>query len=283
MKNLSIGELYAEIFSRKSNPIDFDDFSFYINPKSGGGVYYSQSFYEEFNNSLFKQIKAELKPKLILDIGANIGLYSCLFAKLFDSSEVLSFEPNESAHSLLVQNLSANNISNCKAYKKIVGNEINQRSFQVNSEFDVDSRCSGLENFEEVLVDQITLDEILKNIDNLDLVFLKIDVQGYEPQIFDGGKDFFSRHEKFILKVEFAPHWLESQENDPILFLNYLVNNFKVIECIDYGFQTSSLSERFMKPINPDNVVDFVEYVARKNRDLKGHVDLLIVPRTFFE
>ena len=46
------------------------------------------------------------------DIGANIGLYSVLFAKKYPRGKVISFEPNFTLHSLLENNFALNGLSN---------------------------------------------------------------------------------------------------------------------------------------------------------------------------
>jgi FkbM family methyltransferase len=71
---------------------------------------------------LFEQVilKKEYLPEEIIfseienivDIGANVGLFSCLMARLFPKSRIFSFEPAESNILKLKQHLSFNEINN---------------------------------------------------------------------------------------------------------------------------------------------------------------------------
>ena len=61
-----------------------------------------------------KVIKKE--PKVIFDIGANVGVYSCFFSMYFPESKIYAFEPVLYNYQNLILNLELNNIKNVKAF-----------------------------------------------------------------------------------------------------------------------------------------------------------------------
>ena len=52
----------------------------------------------------------------LVDIGANVGIYSLYFAKLSENSQIYSFEPDASSFTSLVKNISVNSTPNIKAF-----------------------------------------------------------------------------------------------------------------------------------------------------------------------
>ena len=122
------------------------------------------------------------KNDVVVDIGANIGYYTLLMAKL--NSHVHSYEPEFANFQLLKKNVIHNNfLSNVKLYNKAVSN-FNGKSKLFLSEFapslhklDHDRYRTG--KFVEVEVTKI-------NHDKID--FAKIDVEGAELHVLEGMK-----------------------------------------------------------------------------------------------
>jgi len=55
-------------------------------------------------------------PKVVFDIGANVGMYSLFFAKYWPESKIYAFEPVEDTYNILLKNIELNNFSNIKAF-----------------------------------------------------------------------------------------------------------------------------------------------------------------------
>jgi len=77
--------------------------------------------YEPFETELVrKEVK---KGDVVLDIGANIGYYTLIFAKLVgQEGEVLAFEPDPNNFALLKKNIEINGYRNVSLLQKAVSN-----------------------------------------------------------------------------------------------------------------------------------------------------------------
>ena len=65
----------------------------------------------EFLSAIYKK-----SPDVIFDLGANVGLYSCLFAEKYSEAMIYAFEPVPSNFKTLEENIKLNNLSNVKTF-----------------------------------------------------------------------------------------------------------------------------------------------------------------------
>ena len=77
---------------------------------------------EKYETELFKKIVK--KGMVVVDIGANIGYYTLIAAKLVgENGIVYSFEPEPNSHKFLCKNVEINNYTNVVPIKKAVSNK----------------------------------------------------------------------------------------------------------------------------------------------------------------
>ena len=125
----------------------------------------------------------------------------------------------------------------------------------------------------------VTLDALAASIGPAEGAYVKIDTQGWEERVFAGGEEFLSRHDRWFIKTEFAPQWLESQGSDPVALLRWLLARFAVHESAGrLRWNCRSLSEAISAPLMPSCEQDFVRYVRNLALDDKGWVDLYVLP-----
>jgi len=128
------------------------------------------------------------KGDVVIDVGANIGLFSVLASiEVGDSGRVYSFEPIEKTNSILEKNIKINNLNNVKIEKKALGDKEGKISF---SKMDTLGASSGYidNNGEKEIVNQVTLDTyvLANDIDKID--FIKADIEGMERNLLMGGE-----------------------------------------------------------------------------------------------
>ena len=140
---------------------------------------------------------------VVIDVGANIGYHSLFFSRLVgEDGTVISFEPDRTTHQLLQFNSVINDLNNVTIFNSLVGRDSRivtswrveaekdnrgSTSFVTNVDNDSEDRCDPLM--------QVSLDSL--NLDRCD--FIKIDVEGFEPEVFAGATETLTRCRPVIL------------------------------------------------------------------------------------
>ena len=176
--------------------------------------------YKNYDLSNFTAIeKLTNHGDVCLDIGANIGIYSLIFAKLSGNCQnVHSFEPVNHIRSKFILNSRLNNFDNININPFALGaktevinmNQVKKGIFRGGtSSFIKNENWESLnkEDFEIVPVKVKTLDNYVeeKNLDKLN--FIKIDVEGFEWNVLQGGKKTLESFKPYILmEYDFKRH-----------------------------------------------------------------------------
>ena len=151
--------------------------------------------------------RSMLKPgDTALDIGANFGLYTILAAKQVGrEGRVLAFEPNPNSLRYLRLNILLNRQSRIEVVPVALSNEEGETEFICVSQ----GAYSALKVGETpgttsaIRVRQTTLDAIAA-AESLYLVdVVKMDVEGAELLVLQGGEEFFSRIPRPLVMCEF--------------------------------------------------------------------------------
>jgi FkbM family methyltransferase len=159
-------------------------------------------------SSLYKQ---GIRPKTVIDVGANIGQFSVAAANIFSDSKVYAFEPNPECRAKLRANTSK--CSDIDIRHMAVGNKNGKANFYINS-FDQASsllkmNSTFLEEFSKtrekdaIRVDIATLDDIFLDRTLDRPVLLKIDVQGSEKDVIAGGQETLKNVDYVLMEVSF--------------------------------------------------------------------------------
>jgi FkbM family methyltransferase len=190
-------------------------------------------------------------PRNFLDLGANIGYFSCLLAKLAGpSGKVVSIEPEPLNRKLLEENLRRNNITNVTIHACAVGAADATAKLGIykpanrgrHSMVDL----ANCKSFIEVPVRR--LDDLLQDSGVQSWDLLKIDVEGYEPFVFEGAPQTLLRTE--MLAMEFLPEaWKKSGVDAAAIFQKLQVQfsrvyRFEGLSLPQISWQECSQSER---------------------------------------
>jgi FkbM family methyltransferase len=152
-------------------------------------------------------------PRTVLDVGANIGQFSIVAANLFPKATVYAFEPHPAAIKTLTKNCAR--YKNARPFPVALGEQAGERALNINSYSHASSFLSLGEAHQEsfphayrvgsVTVPVTTLDEALHDQYLRGPVLLKVDVQGYEPQVLRGGTNTLNNVDYVILEASFKP------------------------------------------------------------------------------
>jgi FkbM family methyltransferase len=161
----------------------------------------SLELYGEYSNSEAEMFRQLVPPGgLVVECGANIGAHTVFFARqVGPQGQVVAFEPQRILFQTLCANLALNSITNVFGMQKAVGARSGAITVPV-FDFTVDENFGGLflgPHQEGEAVPLTRLDDI-----NLPAChFIKIDVEGMELDVIQGGAGTISRH-KPVLYVE---------------------------------------------------------------------------------
>lgn len=154
---------------------------------------------------------------VFVDVGANFGWYSCLFARIAgDRGRVFLFEPESGNADLLAKNLELNDARNCKLFRAAVGNEPGTAFLQMAHRRNpgAHSLIKGGYSEGEVEVPVVTLDDaLLPHLESSAVSLLKMDIEGFELQALRGATRVLERTNAIIL--EFSPDFLKRGGFDP--------------------------------------------------------------------
>lgn len=118
-------------------------------------------------------------PKVILDVGAHIGVFSLIIAKRFPHATVYAIEPETENYQLLVKNISLNKLSNVVPLKVAVTEAYGKAVLNVSDRPDLHSLYFNITSHRTEEVETVPLSHF-KNVD-----VLKIDAEGALYHILD--------------------------------------------------------------------------------------------------
>jgi len=186
-------------------------------------------------------VKKEIKERdTILDIGANIGYYTLLFAKMAGpDGKVIAFEPEPKNFDLLSKNVTINGYSNVTLVQKAVSNETGEIDLCIFEDNPKAHRIFNPQhNRPSIKVDVVKLDDYFSNKEEK-IDFIKLDVEGAELLALKGMSGLISRQKQVKLVTEFYPNCLKIAGVDPAEFLRFFTEHgFKI-----YNIYRSELAE----------------------------------------
>jgi len=191
--------------------------------------------YEPTQTEWFKEcIK---KGDTFIDVGANFGHYTTLGASLVgQEGRGFAFEPSPVANQIIEEMIKESNIQNVMLIKSAVGKENGTVNlFLPNTRYlHSPSILTSDPSFVPLQIPVITLDtfEPLKIVDQIKLI--KIDVEGYEPDVVDGMNDLLREGRVLNIFCEFNSWWLEQNSTTS----KQLLERF-----LDYGYKIHKYTE----------------------------------------
>lgn len=201
--------------------------------------------------------KYNLNSPIFWDIGANIGLYSIFFSSLYDNGKVFAFEPSTSNLRVLSRNIYINGYQNQIFINQLaLSNKNNlflpmkendfQEGVSLNTfgeNFDFEGKQYLAKNEYNILgcsIDYLIDNKIMK-IPN----FIKIDVDGIEHLILQGGKKTLLKKKIKSVLIEINENFHEQKTQVENLMLN---SGYKLIK--KDTRKKITVSEKFLRTFN---------------------------------
>lgn len=164
-------------------------------------------------------------PKVIIDVGANIGTFSILAALKYPHSKIYSFEPADRTNSLLNTNVKLNNITNITTIKKGVSSSVGKASFFTHPATGLSSLTRSRPGMRQINILLTSLPEVFSQFSIKKCDFLKMDCEGAEYDIlFSLPNNFFKKLPYIIL--EYHDSINKHRHSELVTFLKQ--HNYKI-------------------------------------------------------
>ena len=247
--NLSVGNIFFSLLHDKVKKISFNniDLTFYTPNKL---INYRVETFKSKEPEILRWIEDFKTNSIFFDVGANIGLYSCYATKKKDC-KTFSFEPSVFNLENLAKNIHINDLSNKVTiipnplYKNKIISKMKMSSTNIGgaiSTFAEDYTFDGskIKTIFSYNLPGLSLDELISEFSLPPPDYLKIDVDGIEHLILQGGiktlknlkSIFIEVSENFTKQKNAVDHILKS--NDFVFdskYSDYSIKSEKFKDC----------------------------------------------------
>jgi FkbM family methyltransferase len=152
-------------------------------------------------------------PDCVVDVGAHVGAWARAVLKLIAPERLICIEPTPESYDQLQRALGGDTrikIIHCAAGAQTGTAEMHAfASSDFNSMLPLDlslrQRYTHIGNERTITVEVRRLDDLLADVARVSL--LKLDVQGYEMSVLDGGRETMRRTAAVLVEANFVPHY----------------------------------------------------------------------------
>jgi FkbM family methyltransferase len=192
------------------------------------------------------------KGAVVFDIGANIGTWSLILSlAVRENGKIMAFEPTKATYDVLSLNIALDPNVNISAFQYALSKD----NGTIRLYHDVDSsrnsigktRSDSAVDYEEVQTR--TLDRVASELSLHKLDFIKVDVEGAEPFVFEGARTTLKQYKPVILFEVNPPALAE-------LGFSY-DSSWQILKDLNYRFynlRSDTLDEIFQCPREGGNV-----------------------------
>lgn len=235
-------------------------------------------FYEKIELDVFERLAAS--SETIVDVGANIGLYSCIAALRSPAScEIIAFEPVPENLSYLRRNLADNGqASRVTIEERAVGESAGPMRMHLDGgSIGTHSLSAGnvRNSTTSITVPMVSLDDYVKRkLRYRPVDLLKVDVEGYEGAVLHGARKTL-REGRPTLLIEFVPAHLLNCGHGPAEFLDVIFQGYDTVYLVDEPRAT-------FRPCSQHDLLDYsgrgykhANLIATSQSDRPAHHQLI--------
>lgn len=213
--DLAIVKNYMPSFFRNDRLCFFD---FSLSPlhqggraEEAGGIFSAIELIREIGlkgQYRVKDLLADKPGPVVLDCGANVGIFSLFAGQINKTSEIYAFEPSPGSFKILEEIISINGIDNIHPCRFALGDRNKDVSMLTAGdglgisnvvEDSLFRNYHGIKYQRRENVRMLTMDEFVFNIKKLNRVdFIKIDTEGYERRILAGAAETIKKFHPVI-------------------------------------------------------------------------------------
>lgn len=200
-------------------------------------------------NGVYERTQTELVQRevkedfVVFDIGANIGYYTLIFARLVGhTGKVFAFEPDPGNFALLKKNVEINGYKNVILAQKAVSDKTGNIKLYLSDSNKADHRTFDSDDGRRCIeIESIRLDDYFSNYEGK-VDFIKMDIQGAEGAALQGMSSLMQKNSHVKMMLEFWPGGLKKFGTEPRDVLEKL---------IQYGFTLNYMRKKgkVMRPV----------------------------------
>jgi|GEM_PF-2369345 len=172
----------------------------------------------------------------VVDVGANIGLYSVVAAQRIGASgRVYAFEPVPENIAFLRKNLELNRVTDRVAVQEMAVGEADGELEIFLSDRQIGTHSAAkapVGGSTSVKVPMRSVDAFVANIRISRIDVVKVDVEGYDGQVLQGALQTLRQH-KPVLFIEYSPSLLEACGQNPDEFVALMGGIYKNCILVD--------------------------------------------------
>ena len=189
------------------------------------------------------------KGDTVIDVGGNLGFFVLILNELVgDSGKIYTFEPSKKLNQKLTSTVKINNLQNVSIVNLALGESEGSTILHYNPKqsglssivTDLDSATTS----EEIKI--TTLNKFSTNFSDK-ISFIKIDTEGYEPQVLRGANELITR-DKPIIYIELGGNHQKSS-----------LEALQVLKELDYNCEAENLDLK--------NVLAGVNFIATPKKN----------------
>jgi len=208
--------------------------------------------WEKLVTLLFRKVVRE--SDIVVDLGANIGYFTLLAARLVgERGKVYAFEPEPINYGLLIKNIEINGYDNIIPVRKAVSNTSGAVKFFLDRGDTGGHTIYRPEDRKEFIqIESVTLDDFFKDKSpHIDVI--KMDIEGAEAAALKGMEGIIRENNNLRLFVEFNPQAIGRSGTSPREFARTLLEDyhFSVLAMSDY-----SRDKKYSKISNADELMN---------------------------
>jgi FkbM family methyltransferase len=250
--------------------------------------YATHGYWASRTTRLFKDFYSRVTSGTYIDVGANIGLTLIPIARLA-AVRCIGVEAEPRNFSYLEENVTTAAVGDrvvlrnvavfskpAKVQLELAGSNLGDHRIRVDES---QLTLQGEHLRDVVTVEALPLDEIIAGIDPTfsclnDNVAVKVDVQGAEPFVFEGGQKTLASAR--ILVTEFSPYFMARMNADPEAVLGSLDTHFSHVRLANQEDEPPSApmpvreATKWLRKFASDNATDahaYIDIIAEKNCD----------------
>ncbi|OGL53993.1 hypothetical protein A3K55_02200 [Candidatus Shapirobacteria bacterium RBG_13_44_7] len=166
------------------------------------------------------------RGETVVDVGANIGYYTVLLGK--KAKKVYAFEPEKTSFEILKKNVEVNKLKGVELFGVALGGKKEKKKLEKSKDNFGDNRLSdkggvvGVERLDDLVKEKIGL--------------IKIDTQGWEPEVIKGAREIIRKYHPKIF-LEYSPSMYTAAGMDYREMWQFLEEEYGKIFYIDEYIQ----------------------------------------------